>query len=202
MIKRSIAATVLILGLVTVAHANLIVSRPADLGAALGVQAPTVGGHRLDSAAAYADNRALAPTTINDADERPSVTRAASRVIDLPGADAPSQGYTASSPTPVTADQPERQPLTRPLSGIRETGASEMPVAARPAAEAGRPAVKAPSRPVGVDSPAGYRTAKWSGGEGATWKTGRDGRDFSGVIGGCRITGSVGPRGYRLNRSC
>lgn len=50
--------------------------------------------------------------------------------------------------------------------------------------------------------PAGYRTAKYSGGAGATWKTGRDAYGFGGSYGGCRYSGHAGSGGYKIDRTC
>ena len=50
--------------------------------------------------------------------------------------------------------------------------------------------------------PTALRTAKYSGGEGSTWKTGKDMHGFAGTYGGCRYTGFAGPNGYRLDKVC
>lgn len=50
--------------------------------------------------------------------------------------------------------------------------------------------------------PAGYRAARYSGGEGATWKTGRDSHGFQGSYGGCQYRGHAGPNGYAIDRVC
>ena len=50
--------------------------------------------------------------------------------------------------------------------------------------------------------PTGLRTAKYSGGQGSTWKTGRNTHAFAGSYGGCRYTGFAGPNGYRLDKVC
>lgn len=201
MIKRSIAAATLTLGLATVAHANLTAGRPADLASPLGTQ-PLAGVQRAAPSVVYAANDALAPKTRNDADDRPQIARPAPRVVELPGAGAPSQGYTALPPTTATVNQPEYQSRTRPASSAREPGPSEVAAATHQAVEGGRGVAKAPLRPANADRPAGYRAVKWSGGDGATWKSGRDAYGFSGTFGGCRITGATGPHGYRLDHAC
>ena len=50
--------------------------------------------------------------------------------------------------------------------------------------------------------PTALQTAKYSGGQGATWKTGKDTHAFTGTYGGCRYTGFAGPNGYRLDKVC
>lgn len=50
--------------------------------------------------------------------------------------------------------------------------------------------------------PVGYRSAKYTGGEGATWRTGRDSHGFQGSYGGCQYRGHAGPNGYTLDRVC
>ncbi|MDN3625354.1 translation initiation factor IF-2, partial [Methylobacterium isbiliense] len=75
--------------------------------------------------------------------------------------------------------------------------------AAAPAAET----VAAPAAPVWAQPrraarPDRYRAARYAGGQGATWKTGRDAYGFRGTFGGCRYFGTTGPHGYKLNRSC
>ncbi len=43
---------------------------------------------------------------------------------------------------------------------------------------------------------------KYSGGEGSTWKTGRDAYGFAGSFGGCQYRGHAGPNGYHIDKSC
>lgn len=50
--------------------------------------------------------------------------------------------------------------------------------------------------------PVGYRTARYSGGEGSTWKSGRNIHNFMGSYGGCSYRGFAGPNGYKIDRSC
>ena len=73
--------------------------------------------------------------------------------------------------------------------------AAPPPASAASAAPAARAAAPAPR-------PRGYRSARYSGGRGASWKTGRDAYGFMGSYGGCRYRGHAGPNGYRLDKSC
>ena len=75
---------------------------------------------------------------------------------------------------------------TEPPVGIKEAPASTASVQPEPAPK----------------KPAGYRTAKYSGGEGSTWKSGRNGHNFMGTFGGCTYRGFAGPNGYKIDRSC
>ena len=51
-------------------------------------------------------------------------------------------------------------------------------------------------------TPREVRSARYRGGRGATWKTGRDAYGFMGSYGGCHYRGHAGPGGYRLDRNC
>lgn len=211
MIKCSLAAATLTLGLATVAYANLSMPKPTALGGQFETQ-PLPAAPRLDASRAYTENRALTPVTLSDADTtRSLVTAPAPRQIALPGADAPNQGYAAAAPRgerlsktgplpsaqePVARESAARDPITR------EPARSEPPVSARRAPEPVQEAVAPSRRSRDAERATGIRKAKWSGGEGATWKTGRDAFGFSGLIGGCRIMGTAGPHGYKLDRAC
>lgn len=50
--------------------------------------------------------------------------------------------------------------------------------------------------------PPGYRSARYRGGEGSTWRSGRDSHGFQGSYGGCRYVGNAGPGGFKLDRVC
>lgn len=50
--------------------------------------------------------------------------------------------------------------------------------------------------------PPGYRSARYRGGEGSTWRSGRDSHGFQGSYGGCRYFGNAGPGGFKLDRVC
>ncbi|WP_375466373.1 translation initiation factor IF-2 [uncultured Methylobacterium sp.] len=78
---------------------------------------------------------------------------------------------------------------------------SSTPTASAPveASQAAAPATASQGTPV---KPVGYRTAKYTGGEGATWKTGRDTHGFMGSYGGCKYSGHAGPHGYKIDRVC
>lgn len=198
MIKRSLAATILAAGLVTVAHANLSTNPlPPQTGTA---------GPRFDPDRSYAENKAFASASLSEAATPSSSNKASPRTIALPGADAPNQGdaapQTTSQSTTVTAPRPQRLSETKPPVPVQEPTSSPVPDATRHSAEPAQELAAAPSRPAGVSRPAGYRAAKWSGGEGATWKTRRDAYGFSGMFGGCRFRGSAGLHGYRLDRTC
>ncbi|WP_375456125.1 translation initiation factor IF-2 [uncultured Methylobacterium sp.] len=76
------------------------------------------------------------------------------------------------------------------------TAAAEAAQASPSPKPAEAPQAAAPAKP------AGYRTATYAGGAGATWKTGRDAYGFMGSYGGCRYKGHAGPHGYRIDRAC
>ncbi|ACL56559.1 hypothetical protein [Methylobacterium nodulans] len=59
-----------------------------------------------------------------------------------------------------------------------------------------------PLRPAPAAEPDGYRTARYPGGRGATWRMGANAYGFSGSFGGCRVSGFAGPHGFQLHRSC
>lgn len=50
--------------------------------------------------------------------------------------------------------------------------------------------------------PPGYRSARYRGGDGSTWRSGRDSHGFQGSYGGCRYVGNAGPGGFKLDRAC
>lgn len=50
--------------------------------------------------------------------------------------------------------------------------------------------------------PPGHQSRKFHGGEGSSWKTGRNSYGFQGRYGGCQYVGGAGPGGYRINRIC
>lgn len=50
--------------------------------------------------------------------------------------------------------------------------------------------------------PERYRSAKYYGGRGSTWREGRDRHGFQGSFGGCQYRGVAGPNGYRLAQRC
>ncbi|WP_430912965.1 translation initiation factor IF-2 [Methylobacterium sp. sgz302541] len=87
-------------------------------------------------------------------------------------------GSYANDARPVPAPQPQQAAVTAP-------------------APTAKPAVA--ERTVRT---AQVRTAKYSGGEGSTWKTGRNAYGFMGTYGGCRYSGHAGPNGYTLDRVC
>lgn len=200
MLKRSFTLTTsaaLALGLAAVAQAS-ITTRASD---------PAPAG-RLDAYQAYVENGTPAPVTRSlsgalrsDASDRSQAGQTAPRVVALPGADAPNQGYASSTPDAGrSTGGAERLPQARPMSGSQAPDAQVPP---RSAERAIPPKVaKAPPSASGPLRTNAYRTAKWSDGEGSSWKTGRDAYGFSGMLGGCRIHGTAGPRGYSLNRAC
>ncbi len=53
-----------------------------------------------------------------------------------------------------------------------------------------------------ADKDPGVRHAKYRGGEGSTWKTGKNAYGFEGTYGGCVIRGTAGPHGYHIDRDC
>ena len=199
MIKPSLAAAAgLTLGLVTVAHASLTLKSPVPPAT------PSIG--RTDAALdqappravpkAYAEVRNLAPATMSDADETQG-SKGAPRVIDLPRADAPNQGYVPAPVRPAPAErlaQATPSPAAPAPSAYEEAPSRPEPAYAPPPRRGSRTAPSA--------RPAEYRTASYNGGQGATWKTGRNEYGFEGTFGGCRFTGFSGPRGYKLDRNC
>lgn len=65
--------------------------------------------------------------------------------------------------------------------------------------------VRKPARraaPRSARRPDGYRSARYHGGRGATWREGRDAHGFQGSFGGCQYRGVAGPNGYRLDQRC
>ena len=79
----------------------------------------------------------------------------------------------------------------------RSAAIDPAPVEPAPAVAEPPPApVRAPAKP------AGYRSASYKGGEGATWKTGRNAYGFSGSYGGCRYFGHAGRGGFSIDRVC
>ncbi|ACA17210.1 hypothetical protein M446_2772 [Methylobacterium sp. 4-46] len=194
MISKSLAtAAILTVGLGTVAHANLTMSPPSALPAAQPGPAVAEAPAR-PAPKRYAEVKTLAPTTQTDADERFQGTRPAPRVIDLPRAEGQNQAYVAAPPAPQSA------PQARPVAAVEEPAPAPEPVAApRRGRVADRDLVEAPRR---AERPAGYRTASWNGGRGATWKTGKNDYGFEGTFGGCRFAGFSGPGGFKLDRVC
>lgn len=86
-------------------------------------------------------------------------------------------------------------------TAFAEGSAAPAPAPAATAAPAAAPA-PAPQAAAPARRQAGYRSARYTGGEGATWKTGRDAYGFMGSYGGCRYRGHAGPNGYRLDKVC
>lgn len=106
-----------------------------------------------------------------------ALSGAAVPALAAPAAAGVQAAATASGPAAAAAPAPAAAPATT-RSGSRARAAA------------------APSRP------RGYRSARYRGGEGATWKTGRDAYGFQGSYGGCRYRGNAGPNGYRLDKLC
>ena len=48
----------------------------------------------------------------------------------------------------------------------------------------------------------GPSAARFKGGQGSSWQTGRNQRGFMGTYGKCRYSGFAGPNGYKLNKAC
>ena len=220
MLKRSIipaaAATVV---LATVAHASLITT-PAV--------APTAQGNAPAAAdvAVRRPDAAIKASASQAAASAPSQAgKPAPRVIDLPRAEATSRSYVALPSSGEAGPQP---PAAKPLPRTAELPRSGADRAASPAGAVAAPdrprfgGEPAPERTASAERPrapepdvgdarnqpreggrtAEIRKARWSGGEGAVWKTGRDARAFTGTFGGCRFSGAVGPRGYTIDRAC
>jgi hypothetical protein len=198
MIKPALAAAaVLTVGVVTVANASLSLRSPATPAAqAIGRTDPALAQTQARPEKVYAEVKNLAPVTLSDADETQG-TRAAPRVIDLPRADTPNQAYV---PAPVRTTPAERVSQAGPSAPAPAPSAYEEP-APRPE-PAYVPPPRRGSRTAPSARPAEYRTASYHGGQGATWKTGRNEYGFEGTFGGCRFTGFSGPRGFKLDRNC
>ncbi|TGD95746.1 translation initiation factor IF-2 [Methylobacterium nonmethylotrophicum] len=226
MLKRSFvpaaAATVV---LATVAHASLITSP----GTAPSPQAqPQQGSLSAETGVRRPDAAIKAPAAQAEAAAPSHAGKPAPRVIDLPRADATSPSYVVlPSPVEATAQGPAARQAPR-MAELPRPETDQAPAAGRAPAQA--PAAAAPSqprfseepapertapvrrarapepvdgvRPADTRNPKDVRTAKWAGGEGAVWTTGRDARAFTATFGGCRISGGVGPRGYTIDRAC
>lgn len=205
MLKRSLFLTTsaaLALGLATIAHASLTTG-VSDPGLA-----PTP---RLDAHRVYAENSTPAPVTRSlsaasrsDTRERPQTGQAAPRVVEVPRADAPSQGYASSAADAGITARPERLSQVKPMPASQAPTSEALTASAdrNPMPVVAKPPARASSQAADTARPAGYRAVRWSGGEGASWNAGRDAYSFSGMFGGCRIRGSAGPNGYRLDRAC
>ncbi|MGY2049535.1 translation initiation factor IF-2 [Methylobacterium sp. JK268] len=205
MIKRSLAtAAVFSVGLASVAHANLTLSPSAAVTPA-SVAAPVVAQPApARPAPRYAEVKTLAPLTQTDADERAEPVRPAPRVIDLPRADASSQSYVSPPKSASLSTQPQRVSQAVPAAEVEPAVSEAVPAPAPSRVEApAREVVQAPPpAPRNPARPAGYRSAKWDGGGGATWKTGKNAYGFEGSFGGCRFAGFSGPNGFKLDRMC
>ncbi|ACL61130.1 hypothetical protein [Methylobacterium nodulans] len=114
--------------------------------------------------------------------------------IALSAATGAHAALTIASADPGPSAETAAPPPAAPPPAPEAESAPEPPPAARPAPRrrAAAPAAK----------PAGYRSARYGGGHGATWKTGKNAYGFEGTFGGCRFVGSSGPGGYKLDRSC
>jgi hypothetical protein len=218
MLKRSIipAAAVTVV-LATVAQASLITSPAAPPAPQGDAPAPAdMAVRRPDTAIKASAPQAEAPAAFQPG-------RPAPRVIDLPRAEATSRSYVAlpsseeaGTPPQAAKPMPRTAELTRPETERVAAGTATAPdrlrFGAEPAPErnasAQRPRAPEPvvgdarAQPRDGGRTAEVRTAKWSGGEGAVWKTGPDARAFTGTFGGCRFSGAVGPRGYTIDRAC
>ncbi|WP_026190860.1 hypothetical protein [Methylobacterium sp. WSM2598] len=197
MIKLA-AAAALTLGLATVAHAGLSTQPSTEFPPSPGSQAAPAAEKPVRPAIRHAEVRTFSPVTQTDADPQPESGRPAPRVIDLPRSDAPSQGgYVAA---PAGAPQPERVARISPASAVQAPAATEAPAVRPEPAQIAPPRRAERAAPEG--RPAGYRTASWNGGRGATWKAGKNDYGFEGSFGGCRFAGFSGPRGFTLDRTC
>jgi len=135
----------------------------------------------LSSAAFADDNQQPAPLT-------PSAPAAA----EAPATPAPAPMATANAPaaehgakSEATKTEPAKD--TAPVRSDEKAKKSHR----RDAAEAERPVKRQ-----------GERRARYSGGEGSTWKMGRDTYGFQGTYGGCTYRGHAGPNGYVIDSNC
>lgn len=122
---------------------------------------------------------------------------AATAWVDPPRAQAPGKSAAAApvEPPAQVAETQERK---------AKDVAKDVPAAPRPL-----PAPRAPAAVAKADTvqdapakPRSSRSAKFSGGNGNAWKSGRDLYSFMGSFGGCRYSGYAGPGGYKINRVC
>ncbi|GJE59511.1 translation initiation factor IF-2 [Methylobacterium trifolii] len=113
---------------------------------------------------------------------------------------APASGgaATQADPRPQGRSEDSRPEGSRaePRAERGEPRAERSEPRAERAPRAERPRARAERRPPD------YRSARYGGGRGASWRTGQDAYGFAGSYGGCRFRGHAGPNGYRLDRSC
>lgn len=128
----------------------------------------------------------------------PSSTNGSGLVTDRPAK------ATWAEPTRVAASTKSETPLYDPATSDAPVDNSVKPTTAEPIARTNDvpPSTAKVSPEPAPRKPAGYRTAKYSGGEGSTWKSGRNTHNFMGTYGGCSYRGFAGPNGYRIDRSC
>ena len=124
---------------------------------------------------------------------RPATYRERPASAERPAA-AARQRIAAAAQPPVESEEPAYDaadaapPAARPYPAARRA-----PAYARPTAY---------EEPAPSDRRAGYRSARFAGGGGSTWRMGRNTHAFAATIGGCRISGFAGPGGYKLDRAC
>ena len=110
----------------------------------------------------------------------------------------PAPGKSASAAPLDGSGSGSATPDARPPEAKAPAAPPKFSVEGKPAAQDSEGA----ARDVPPSRKPSYRATRYAGGEGASWKTGRNAYGFSGTYGGCRFTGFAGPNGYRLNRVC
>lgn len=114
----------------------------------------------------------------------------------------PAAAVTHAAPaTPAAAPAPRAGTAPAAPERAKVTETAPAPTSAPAPTLAQRPAPVRAEAPRKAERPP-VRTVRYAGGGGSVWKAGRDGHAFSGTFGGCRITGSAGPGGFRLLRAC
>ena len=128
-------------------------------------------------------------------------TLAAALLLGLTGLAQAQAGSGSQEPGPSRGrDAPGQQ-----APGAPPNAQAEQPPLAKAPTQAEQPRAEAPRPRTRVRAerrPREYRSARYRGGNGATWKTGRDAYGFGGSYGGCSYRGNAGPNGYRLDRRC
>lgn len=117
---------------------------------------------------------------------------------------APKVEQQETTPAAAPTVQPQRAvvaaPKVAPVPAPTEEEIAPRSYQREPAAPKAQALAR--THPVALSKPAGYRAAKFAGGEGASWKTARNAYAFAGNYGGCRFSGRLGPGGFSLDRIC
>ena len=148
----------------------------------------------------YSHGDRIAPRLEMDMAARPIIL-ATALLLGLPGL--------AQAQARSTWQEPERRAADAPAPRQQEAQAAPRDVGPPPRQDAEAPPppaarqAEAPRRPTArAQQPREVKSARYRGGAGSTWRTGRDSHGFAGSYGGCSYRGFAGPNGYKLNRSC